>query len=156
MVMNKIKEKVKLALGKVKMPKIVMPKIKKPEIKMPKVKIPSIKLPKFTMPKFNLPKISIPTIKMPKINMDKPKEYIAKSLPIVKKIFGILVKIAKGIISWFWKAVKESIAQVWTLLGFFIAWLTLTGTAQQVVGMATLLATAIWLLTIPLREDKEE
>ena len=54
------------------------------------------------------------------------------------------------------KAVKESIAQVWTLLGFFIAWLTLTGTAQQVVGMATLIATAIWLITIPLREDKEE
>jgi hypothetical protein len=67
-----------------------------------------------------------------------------------------LVKILKGFISWLWKAIKESIAQVWTLLGFFIAWLTLTGTAQQVVGMATLIATAIWLITIPLREDKEE
>ena len=139
--MNKVKEKVKVILGKIKMPKIAIPKIK----------IPSIKIPKFKMPK-----ISIPSIKMPKINMEKPKAYITKSFPVIKKIFGIILKITKGIISWFWKAVKESIAQVWTLLGFFIAWLTLTGTAQQVVGMATLIATAIWLITIPLREDKED
>jgi hypothetical protein len=141
MVMNKVKEKIKVILGKIKMPKVVIPKIK----------IPSIKIPKFKMPK-----ISIPSIKMPKINMEKPKAYITKSFPIIKKMFKIFTKIVKGFISWFWKAVKESIAQVWTLLGFFIAWLTLTGTAQQVVGMATLIATAIWLLTIPLREEKEE
>ena len=141
MVMNKVKEKVKVILGKLKMPKISLPKIKKPYIKMP-----SINLPKITMPKFNIPKI----------NIKKLKAYIAKSIPVIKKMFEILIKIAKGFVSWFWKAVKESIAQVWTLLGFFIAWLTLTGTAQQVVGMATLLATAIWLITIPLREDKEE
>ena len=151
MVMNKVKEKVKVILGKLKMPKIVMPKIKKPDIKMP-----SMKLPKLTMPEFDIPKISIPSIKIPKINMEKVKEHIVKSFPVIKKIFGILVKITKGLVSWFWKAVKESIAQVWTLLGFFIAWLTLTGTAQQVVGMATLIATAIWLITIPLREDKEK
>jgi hypothetical protein len=141
MVMNKVKKRFKVILGKIKMPKVVIPKIKMPSIKMPK---------------FKMPKISIPSIKMPKINMEKPKAYITKSFPIVKKIFKILAKIIKGFISWLWKAVKESIAQVWTLLGFFIAWLTLTGTAQQVVGMATLIATAIWLITIPLREDKED
>lgn len=150
MVMNKVKEKIKVILGKIKMPKMTIPKIKKPKIKMP-----SINLPKLTIPKFSIPKISIPSIKLPKINMEKPKAYIAKSIPVIKKIFEIFVKIVKGLVSWFWKAVKESIAQVWTLLGFFIAWLTLTGTAQQVVGMATLLATAIWLITIPLREEKE-
>ena len=126
MVMNKVKEKVRVIFGKLKMPKIAMPKIKKPKIEMPKA------------------------------GMKKLKAYVAKFFPIIKKIFEILVKIVKGFISWFWKAVKESIAQVWTLLGFFIAWLTLTGTAQQVVGMATLIATAIWLITIPLREDKEK
>lgn len=67
----------------------------------------------------------------------------------------LIMKALKGFINWLWEAVKESIAQVWTLLGFFIAWLTLTGTAQQVVGVATLLATAIWLVTIPLRKEKE-
>jgi len=146
MVMNKVKKSIRVILGKIKMPKIAMPKIK----------IPSIKMPKFKMPKVNIPKISIPKIKIPTIDIEKLKAYGAKYFPVIKKIFEILVKIVKGFISWLWKAVKESIAQVWTLLGFFIAWLTLTGTAQQVVGMATLIATAIWLITIPLREDKEE
>jgi hypothetical protein len=151
MVMNKVKENMRVILGKIKMPKIAMPKIK-----IPSIKIPSIKMPKFKMPKVNIPKISITKIKIPTIDMEKLKAYGAKYFPIIKKIFEILVKIVKGFISWLWKAVKESIAQVWTLLGFFIAWLTLTGTAQQVVGMATLIATAIWLVTIPLREDKED
>ena len=74
---------------------------------------------------------------------------------IIGKLINILLKGAKGFIVWLWKAIKESIAQVWTLLGFFIAWLTLTGTAQQIVGLATLIATLIWLVTIPLREEKE-
>ena len=65
------------------------------------------------------------------------------------------MKIIKGFINWIWEAVKESIAQVWTLLGFFIAWLTLTGTAQDVVGIATILATIMWLVTIPLRKEEE-
>jgi hypothetical protein len=65
------------------------------------------------------------------------------------------MKIIKAILNYFWEAVKESIAQVWTLLGFFIACLTLTGTAQQVVGVATIAATALWLLTIPLRKEDE-
>jgi hypothetical protein len=65
------------------------------------------------------------------------------------------MKIIKGFFNWIWEAVKESIAQVWTLLGFFIAWLTLTGTAQDVVGLATIAATVIWLVTIPLRKEDE-
>lgn len=63
------------------------------------------------------------------------------------------MKILKGIINYFIEAVKESIAQVWTLLGFFIAWLTLTGSARDIVGIATVAATVIWLLTIPLRKE---
>jgi uncharacterized membrane protein YdbT with pleckstrin-like domain len=65
------------------------------------------------------------------------------------------MKIIKGFFNWIWEAVKESIAQLWTLLGFFIAWLTLTGTAQDVVGVATVAVTVIWLITIPLRKDEE-
>ncbi len=65
------------------------------------------------------------------------------------------MKIIKGFFNWMWEAIKESIAQVWTLLGFFIAWLTLTGTAQDVVGLATIAATVIWLITIPLRKEDE-
>ncbi|NDB61261.1 hypothetical protein EB001_22900 [bacterium] len=65
------------------------------------------------------------------------------------------MKIIKGFFNWIWEAVKESIAQLWTLLGFFIAWLTLTGTAQDVVGVATVAVTVIWLITIPLRKEEE-
>lgn len=63
------------------------------------------------------------------------------------------MKIIKAIIKYTWEVIKESIAQIFTLLGFFIAWLTMTGSAQQVVGVATIVATAIWLLTIPLRKE---
>ena len=73
----------------------------------------------------------------------------------ISKIIKGMLKLIKGLVSWFGKAVKESIAQVWTLLGFFIAWLTLTGTAQQIVGIATVGATILWLITIPLREENE-
>ena len=64
------------------------------------------------------------------------------------------MKIIKKALSYIWEVIKESIAQIFTLLGFFIAWLTLTGSAQQVVGVATVIATVIWLATIPLRKEE--
>ena len=67
---------------------------------------------------------------------------------------NMIKKVVKGLLKWFKAAIIESIAQVFTILGFFIAWLTLTGTAQQVVGVATLIATVIWLATIPLRKEE--
>jgi hypothetical protein len=74
---------------------------------------------------------------------------------IINKIGNLSFKVVKGFMVWLKKAVIESIAQVFTILGFFIAWLTLTGTAQQVVGIATIISIALWLITIPLREEKE-
>ena len=73
----------------------------------------------------------------------------------IKPVLSFMLKVATKILKWLKDAIVESIAQIFTLLGFFIAWLTLTGTAQQVVGIATVASTAIWLLTIPLRQDKE-
>jgi len=64
------------------------------------------------------------------------------------------MKIIKKVLNYIWEVIKESIAQIFTLLGFFIAWLTLTGSAQQIVGVATLIATVIWLATIPLRKEE--
>jgi hypothetical protein len=58
----------------------------------------------------------------------------------------------KAFFSWLWDAIKESINQVFTLLGFFIAWLTLTGSARDIVGTAIIWATIIWLITIRLRK----
>lgn len=66
------------------------------------------------------------------------------------------MKIIKGLINWLWEAVKESIAQVWTLLGFFIAWLTLTGMARTIVGWAIVWSTVVWLVTLRIRNKKGE
>jgi hypothetical protein len=67
----------------------------------------------------------------------------------------LIIKAIKGFLGWVKDAVVESINQVFTILGFFIAWLTLTGTARDIVGLATLASIAIWLITIPLRKEEE-
>jgi len=64
-------------------------------------------------------------------------------------------KAIKAVGVWLVDAVKESIAQVFTLLGFFIAWLTLTGSARDIVGIAIVFSTMLWLLTINLRKEDE-
>jgi len=66
----------------------------------------------------------------------------------------LVIKVIKGFLGWIRDAIMESINQVFTILGFFIAWLTLTGTARDIVGLATLLSIAIWLVTIPLRKEE--
>lgn len=63
------------------------------------------------------------------------------------------MKIIKAVLNYAWEVIKESIAQIFTLLGFFIAWLTLTGSAQQIVGLGIVISTIIWLATIPLRKE---
>ena len=69
----------------------------------------------------------------------------------MKKIFNLFPK-NMGIVRWLIDMFKESIAQIFTLLGFFIAWFTLTGTAQDVVGIAIVVSIIIWLVTIRLRD----
>ena len=110
------------------------------KIKVPQVKIPNLK----------------PLLEKAKPLLNKAKPALLKAIDLLKKAPGLAYKLVKGLAVWFVKAIKESIAQVWTLLGFFIAWLTLTGTAQQIVGIATVASTILWLVTIPLREEKEE
>ena len=53
---------------------------------------------------------------------------------------------------WFVEIIKETLNLSWTLVGLVIATLTLTGSAQQVTGLATLITLAIWLLTISFRK----
>ena len=61
----------------------------------------------------------------------------------------------KRIWSWFIEIIKETLNLSWTLVGLVIATLTLTGSAQQVTGLATLITLVIWLLTIGFRKDKD-
>ncbi len=66
------------------------------------------------------------------------------------------MKYIKKFINWIGEILKETLAQTFTLLGFFIAWLTLTGTAKDIVGVAILISLGLWLLTIGIRKDKPE
>jgi hypothetical protein len=75
-------------------------------------------------------------------------------MKIINKAINLVGKMLKGLIKWFRDAGMELIAQAFTLLGFFIAWLTLTGSARDIVGIAVLAVTIVWLITIPLRKDK--
>ena len=50
------------------------------------------------------------------------------------------------------EAIKETLNLSWTLVGLVIATLTLTGSAQQITGVATIITLAVWLLTIGFRD----
>ena len=56
--------------------------------------------------------------------------------------------------TWFIAAIKETLNLSWTLVGLVIATLTLTGSAQQVTGLATVITLAVWLLTIGFRKGE--
>jgi hypothetical protein len=51
---------------------------------------------------------------------------------------------------------KDIIEQAWTLLGMIVAWLVLEGSARDVTGMLIVITLAIWIITFPLRMDKDE
>ena len=68
----------------------------------------------------------------------------------MKKLTGLLKNIK--IFKWIKSILQETLAQTFTLLGFFIAWLTLTGTAKDIVGIAILISLGLWLLTIGFRK----
>lgn len=53
---------------------------------------------------------------------------------------------------WLIEAIKETLNLSWTLVGLIIATLTLTGSAQQITGLATVITLVIWLLTIGFRK----
>ena len=56
------------------------------------------------------------------------------------------------LLTWFANAFIETLNQLWTLLGMFVAWCVLDGSARVVVGYAILLTLVMWLITIGLRD----
>ena len=54
--------------------------------------------------------------------------------------------------NWVIDAIKETLNLSWTLVGLVIATLTLTGSAQQVTGLATVITLGIWLITLGWRK----
>ena len=51
---------------------------------------------------------------------------------------------------------KDMVQQLWTLLGMFIAWVVLTGSAKTVVGYAIILTLVVWAITYRLRNGDNE
>jgi hypothetical protein len=51
---------------------------------------------------------------------------------------------------------KDIIDQAWTLLGMIVAYIVLEGSARDVVGMLIWVTLAIWVITFPLRYEKDE
>jgi hypothetical protein len=57
---------------------------------------------------------------------------------------------------WIVDKFREMLNQTFTLLGMFIAWVVLTGSAKTVVGWAILWSIIVWLISMNLREEKEK
>lgn len=54
------------------------------------------------------------------------------------------------------KFFKDMIDQLWTLLGMFIAWVVLDGSAKTVVGYAIIGTLIAWVVTYPIRNREED
>ena len=51
---------------------------------------------------------------------------------------------------------KDIIDQSWTLLGMAVAWLVLEGSAKDLTGNLIIITLVVWIITYPLRRDKED
>jgi len=54
------------------------------------------------------------------------------------------------------KILRDMIEQLWTVLGMFIAWVVLDGSAKTVVGYAIIGTLIAWAITYRLRNPKED
>lgn len=61
-----------------------------------------------------------------------------------------------GLLKWIKDSFVETLNQTFTLLGFFVAWVVLEGSARVVVGYAIVWSLVIWLITMRIREKEEE
>jgi hypothetical protein len=53
------------------------------------------------------------------------------------------------------KLFKDLLDQSWTLLGMFVAWVVLEGSAKTIVGYCIIGTLVLWTITYPLRNSKE-
>lgn len=48
---------------------------------------------------------------------------------------------------------SDLIGQAWTLLGMFVAWVVLEGSAKTIVGWLIIFTTLVWVLTYWIRKQ---
>ena len=51
---------------------------------------------------------------------------------------------------------KDLIDQSWTLLGMAVAWLVLEGSARDLTGVLIIATLAVWIVTYPIRNAKDD
>lgn len=54
------------------------------------------------------------------------------------------------------KVFTDMVDQLWTLLGMFIAWVVLDGSAKTIVGYAIIGTLVAWAVTYPIRNPKDD
>ena len=54
------------------------------------------------------------------------------------------------------KFLNDILGQTWTLLGMFVAWVVLEGSAKTIVGYCILGTLTVWTATYPLRKGDDE
>lgn len=52
------------------------------------------------------------------------------------------------------KIISDILNQAWTLLGMFIAWVVLDGSAKTVVGYSIVLTLILWAVTFSVRNKE--
>lgn len=52
------------------------------------------------------------------------------------------------------KYFNDLLGQVWTLLGMFVAWVVLEGSAKTIVGYCILGTLVLWVITHPVRNKE--
>jgi hypothetical protein len=61
------------------------------------------------------------------------------------------MKYLKSILKWVVESIRETLNQIFTLIGLLLAWFALSGEVQIVAGWVLLWGTFIWILTIAFR-----
>jgi ABC-type uncharacterized transport system fused permease/ATPase subunit len=54
------------------------------------------------------------------------------------------------------KFISDIANQLWTLLGMFVAWVVLEGSAKTIVGYAIIATLVVWSITLNIRNLKDE
>jgi hypothetical protein len=54
------------------------------------------------------------------------------------------------------KVIQDMFDQLWTLLGMFIAWVVLDGSAKTIVGYAIICTLIAWAITYPVRNRENK
>ena len=66
-----------------------------------------------------------------------------------------MIKLIKKMFIGIKNVFTDVVSEAWTLVGMFVAWIVLEGSARDVTGYVILGTLALWIITFRLRNPKE-